>query len=201
MNVLVVRLGGVDQRREHVVVRHGRDSLGFVALGRSLVLGRAVGDDHVADLDAFLQRAGRPDADERLDADRLEFLDGDGRRRRTDAGRTDRQFAAVVGRVDELVLAVLRDDLVVVAEPAMRSTRPGSPGTSAMSVRSPGSTRRWGCFAIQASRTELFSSQWIPVGRNSRWDGRESGRASIPRRRRMRGPAGIAIAAGSSSDC
>jgi len=45
-----------------------------------------------------------------------ESLDRDRGRRAADSGRTDREVGPVVARVDDLVLAVLRDEFAVVAE-------------------------------------------------------------------------------------
>jgi len=45
-----------------------------------------------------------------------ELLDRDRGRRAADSGRTDREVGPVVARVDDLVLAVLRDEFAVVAE-------------------------------------------------------------------------------------
>ncbi len=118
------RLGGVDERGEHAVLGDGGVLDGLVAFRRALVLRGAGGNYHVADLDVGLKCADSADADHGVDADGGQLFESDRRRGTADASRTHRHGCAVVGGVDDLVLAVAGDldDVVTVAGDAVDAT-------------------------------------------------------------------------------
>jgi len=102
-------LGGHDESEHHLRVRDG-GILDRGVIGRCTVeADGARGDHHIADRDRILDRPGCPDADEGVDAELRELVDGDGCRGSTDPGRRDEDLAPVDIHQIRAVFAVVRE--------------------------------------------------------------------------------------------